>query len=200
MTEVFHLDLTRDMLGGATMAIVPGDPARPESIAKGMDNPVFLASKREFTSWLGYINGTPVVVCSTGIGGPSTSIAVEELAQLGVRTFLRVGTTGAIQPDIGVGDVVVTQAAVRLDGASGVAVIGAGPVGVSAALLAARAPHSKNVILIDAPRNSGALMNEATGEDLSIGGPTGLFSKALRDAGKTISVSSLKGMGLRDDR
>ncbi|KAL9189856.1 hypothetical protein ACHAXT_009531 [Thalassiosira profunda] len=79
------------------------------------------------------------------------------------------------------------------------AVIGAGPVGVSAALLAARAPHSKNVILIDAPRASGALMNEATGEDLSIGGPTGLFSKALRDAGKRISVSSLKGMGLRDD-
>eukprot|EP00581_Thalassiosira_minuscula_P011343 CAMPEP_0183726512 /NCGR_PEP_ID=MMETSP0737-20130205/23438_1 /TAXON_ID=385413 /ORGANISM="Thalassiosira miniscula, Strain CCMP1093" /LENGTH=615 /DNA_ID=CAMNT_0025957879 /DNA_START=211 /DNA_END=2058 /DNA_ORIENTATION=+ len=79
------------------------------------------------------------------------------------------------------------------------AVIGAGPVGVSAALQAARAPHNKNVILIDAPRASGALMNEANGEDLSIGGPTGLFSKALRDAGKKISVSSLKGMGLRDD-
>ena len=80
------------------------------------------------------------------------------------------------------------------------AVLGAGPVGVSAALLAARSPHNKNVILIDAPRASGALMNEATGEDLSIGGPTGLFSKALRDTGKRISVSSLKGMGLRDDR
>lgn len=80
------------------------------------------------------------------------------------------------------------------------AVIGAGPVGVSAALLAARAPHNKKVVLIDAPRASGALMNEATGEDLSIGGPTGLFSKALRDTGKRISVSSLKGMGLRDDR
>jgi hypothetical protein len=79
------------------------------------------------------------------------------------------------------------------------AVIGAGPVGVSAALLAARAPYNKKVVLIDAPRASGALMNEATGEDLSIGGPTGLFSKALRDAGKRISVSSLKGMGLRDD-
>ena len=80
------------------------------------------------------------------------------------------------------------------------AILGAGPVGVSAALLAARSPHNKNVILIDAPRASGALMNEATGEDLSIGGPTGLFSKALRDTGKRISVSSLKGMGLRDDR
>jgi uridine phosphorylase len=57
-------------------------------------------------------------VTSTGIGGPSTSIAVEELAHLGVRTFLRVGTTGAIQPEIAIGDVIVTAGAVRLDGAS----------------------------------------------------------------------------------
>ena len=68
-----------------------------------MITPEFLASTREFTSWLGYLNGQPVVVCSTGIGGPSTSICVEELAQLGVRTFLRIGTTGAIQPHINVG-------------------------------------------------------------------------------------------------
>ena len=80
------------------------------------------------------------------------------------------------------------------------AVIGAGPVGVSAALRAARHPYQKNVVLIDAPRASGMLMDERTGEDLSLGGPTGLFSKALRDTGKRISVSSLKGMGLRDDR
>jgi uridine phosphorylase len=59
------------------------------------------------------------VVCSTGIGAPSTSIAVEELAQLGVRTFLRVGTTGAIQPEIDVTDVIVTTGSVRMDGASG---------------------------------------------------------------------------------
>jgi len=80
------------------------------------------------------------------------------------------------------------------------AVIGAGPVGVSAALLAARGPYHKKVVLIDAPRASGMLMDERSGEDLSLGGPTGLFSKALRDTGKRISVSSLKGMGLRDDR
>ena len=55
-----------------------------------------------------------MIVCSTGIGGPSTSIAVEELAQLGIRTFLRIGTTGAIQPHINVGDVLVTTASVRL--------------------------------------------------------------------------------------
>ncbi len=116
--EVFHLGLTRAALCGASLAIVPGDPARVEKIARLMDNPRFLASHREFTSWLAEVDGQSVVVCSTGIGGPSTSIAVEELAQLGVRSFLRVGTTGAIQPHIAVGDVLVTTAAVRLDGAS----------------------------------------------------------------------------------
>ncbi|MCG8708329.1 uridine phosphorylase [Brenneria sp. 4F2] len=117
-SDVFHLGLAKHDLQGAVLAIVPGDPARVEKIARLMDNPVPLASQREFTSWRGELDGQPVIVCSTGIGGPSTSIAVEELAQLGIRTFLRVGTTGAIQSGINVGDVLVTTAAVRLDGAS----------------------------------------------------------------------------------
>jgi uridine phosphorylase len=119
MSDVFHLGLTREQLQGATLAIVPGDPARVRRIAEMFDDPIEMASTREFTSMLAFTDGTPVVVCSTGIGGPSTSIAVEELAQLGVDTFLRVGTTGAIQPDIDPGDVIVTTGAVRLDGASG---------------------------------------------------------------------------------
>lgn len=106
------------MLEGATLAIVPGDPQRVEKIANLLDEPRFLAAHREFTSWLGKVDGTPVVITSTGIGGPSTSIAVEELAQLGVRTFLRVGTTGGIQPDVRAGDLIVTTGSVRLDGAS----------------------------------------------------------------------------------
>ena len=118
MAETFHLGLDTAMLGGATLAIVPGDPQRVEKIAGLLDEPQFLASHREFTSWLGKLDGTTIVVCSTGIGGPSTSIAVEELAQLGVRTFLRVGTTGGIQADVLAGDVIVTTASVRLDGAS----------------------------------------------------------------------------------
>ena len=73
---------------------------------------------REFTSFRARIDDTPIVVCSTGIGGPSVSITVEELAQLGIRTFIRVGTTGAIQPGIAPGDLIVTTGAVRLDGAS----------------------------------------------------------------------------------
>ncbi|QIZ77796.1 uridine phosphorylase [Ferrimonas lipolytica] len=118
MSDVFHLGLTKTMLQGATVAIVPGDPERVERIASLMDEPTKLAATREFTSFLGKMDGKPVVVCSTGIGGPSTSIAVEELAQLGITTFLRIGTTGAIQPDIPVGSLIVTQGSVRLDGAS----------------------------------------------------------------------------------
>ncbi|NJD00124.1 uridine phosphorylase [Candidatus Erwinia dacicola] len=117
-SDVFHLGLTKVDLQGATLAIVPGDPERVKKIATLMNNSVHLASHREFTTWRAELSGKPVIVCSTGIGGPSTSIAVEELAQLGVRTFLRVGTTGAIQPDINVGDVLVTTGSVRLDGAS----------------------------------------------------------------------------------
>jgi uridine phosphorylase len=118
MAETFHLGLNTADLRGATLAIIPGDPARVARIASMLDEPIALAVRREFTSWLGLLDGTPVVVCSTGIGGPSTSIAVEELAQLGVRTFLRVGTTGGIQPGVNPGDIIVTTGAVRLDGAS----------------------------------------------------------------------------------
>jgi uridine phosphorylase len=118
VSDVFHLGLTRDQLQGATLAILPGDPGRVAKIAGHLDDPRPLASNREFTSHLGFADGVPVVVCSTGIGGPSTSIAAEELGQLGVRTFLRVGTTGAIQSDIAVADVIVTTGSVRMDGAS----------------------------------------------------------------------------------
>lgn len=113
-----HLDLSADDLAGATVAIVPGDPARVARIAQHLDQPVHLASNREFTTWRGHLDGHAVVVTSTGVGGPSTSVAVEELAQLGVRTFLRVGTTGSIQPDLPAGHLVISQASVRLDGAS----------------------------------------------------------------------------------
>ncbi|STM41608.1 uridine phosphorylase [Escherichia coli] len=78
-SDVFHLGLTKNDLQGATLAIVPGDPDRVEKIAALMDKPVKLASHREFTTWRAELDGKPVIVCSTGIGGPSTSIAVEEL-------------------------------------------------------------------------------------------------------------------------
>ncbi|WP_076919674.1 MULTISPECIES: uridine phosphorylase [unclassified Pseudoalteromonas] len=118
MEKVFHLGLCIDDLKGAKLAIVPGDPDRAARISQFLDNPTCLAQTREFHVYLGQLNGHSVVVCSTGIGGPSTSIAVEELAQLGVRSFLRIGTTGAIQPHINEGDILISQASVRLDGAS----------------------------------------------------------------------------------
>ena len=118
MEKVFHLGLTRDDLKGATLAIVPGDPDRSARISSLLDDPECLAKTREFHVYRGVLNGHNIVVCSTGIGGPSTSIAVEELAQLGSNTFLRIGTTGAIQPHINEGDILISQASVRLDGAS----------------------------------------------------------------------------------
>ena len=118
--SVYHLALTPDAVEGATMALLPGDPGRVPHIAQASPfvNARELASKREYRTWIAYAHGRPVLVTSTGIGGPSASIAIDELAQLGIRTFLRVGTTGAIQPDLDVGSVVITTGAVRLDGAS----------------------------------------------------------------------------------
>ena len=98
---------------------MPGDLDRVPAIAETFDKKaVEIAHKREFRTYLGEINGENVLVTSTGIGSPSASIAIEELAQLGVKVFLRIGTSGAIQKGIGLGDVIITNAAVRLDGAS----------------------------------------------------------------------------------
>jgi len=118
--DVYHLDLNSEKVKSAKHVILPGDPGRVKSIAETppFSNSQEIANNREFRTCLGYINDMPVLVTSTGIGGPSTSIAIEELAQLGVKTFLRVGTTGAIQKHIDVGDVIITSGAVRLDGAS----------------------------------------------------------------------------------
>ncbi|MGH2768815.1 MAG: uridine phosphorylase [Actinomycetota bacterium] len=113
-----HLGLEAEDLDGATLALLPGDPGRVPRIAENFDRPRHLVSAREYVSWLGYVNDQAVLLGSTGIGGPSLSIAVEELAQIGIRTFLRVGTTGAIQPEMAPGEVVISTGAVRLDGAS----------------------------------------------------------------------------------
>jgi uridine phosphorylase len=123
MPKVYHLDLSRSMLKGAKLALLPGDPFRVPKIAAQIEERdgekgVELAWKREYRSFLGEIGGEKILVTSTGIGGPSTSIAIEELAKLGVRTFLRVGTTGALQPGMEIGDLVITTGSVRLDGAS----------------------------------------------------------------------------------
>lgn len=118
MASMYHLSLSEREILGAQIALLPGDPARVEKIARALERGRFVALHREFCTWLGYIKDVPILITSTGIGGPSTAIAVEELAQLGVRAFLRVGTTGAIQSHMNIGDIVITTGAVRLDGAS----------------------------------------------------------------------------------
>ena len=101
---------------GAKYAILPGDPGRVEKIAAYLDNPQFLAQNREYTSYIGTLNGEKVLVMSTGIGGPSTAIAVEELCRTGVDTFVRVGTCGGMQPEVIGGDVVIATGAIRMEG------------------------------------------------------------------------------------
>ncbi len=119
MKKVYHLALDSETIQGAKFALLPGDPDRVPKIAAALDPAARqIAQRREFLTYLSRLDGKSVLVTSTGIGGPSASIAVDELAQLGVHTFLRVGTTGAIQPRIAVGDAVITTGSVRLDGAS----------------------------------------------------------------------------------
>ncbi len=111
--------MTQHGIDGTKHAFLPGDPFRVETIARRFDTESReLKYKREYRTFLGRIKGVPVLVTSTGIGGPSTGIAIDELAQLCVKTFLRIGTTGAIQENIDVGDVIITTGSVRLDGTS----------------------------------------------------------------------------------
>ncbi len=120
MHTSYHINLSAAEIEGATIAILPGDPARVETIAQTapFTNARLLTQKREYCSWLAYMEGVPVLITSTGIGGPSLGIAVEELAMLGVKTMARVGTCGAIQGNIHVGDAIITSGAVRMEGAS----------------------------------------------------------------------------------
>ncbi len=102
----------------APYVLLPGDPDRSERIAKLWDEWRFVARHREYVTYTGKYKGAPISVTSTGIGSPAAAIAVEELLRVGAHTFIRVGTTGAIQPDIKVGDVIITTASVRMEGTS----------------------------------------------------------------------------------
>ncbi len=115
-STMFHIHLSPRQ--GAGYAILPGDPGRVEKIAVCLENPTPVAVNREFTTWSGTLEGKRVLVTSTGIGGPSASIAMEELIQCGVHTFLRVGTCGGMQPEILSGDVIIPTGAIRMEGTS----------------------------------------------------------------------------------
>lgn len=112
----YHLHIQKGDVG--RYVILPGDPGRVEKIASYLDDAHFVASNREFVTWTGKLDGVPVSVCSTGIGGPSAAIAVEELFKCGADTFVRMGTCGGIRLDVIGGSVVVATGAVRQDGTS----------------------------------------------------------------------------------
>lgn len=115
---LYHIGFSAEMIKHAEYALLPGDPGRVQALAEALGPAEFVASHREYTSWLAYVEGKPVLVCSTGMGGPSVGICLEELARLGMKNVIRVGTTGSIQEHIELGDLVVNHAAVRLDGTS----------------------------------------------------------------------------------
>ena len=114
MEKMYHVGF--DDTHGARYAILPGDPGRVEKIAGFLENPRFLCQHREYTTWLGELEGENVLVMSTGMGGPSTAIGVEELYQTGVRTLIRIGTCGGMATPVMGGDLVV--AAVLMEGTS----------------------------------------------------------------------------------
>ncbi|MCI8550217.1 MAG: uridine phosphorylase [Lachnospiraceae bacterium] len=116
MEKMYHIGL--DDSHKARYAILPGDPGRVEKIASYLENAHFLGQNREYTTWIGEILGEKVLVMSTGMGGPSTAIGVEELYQTGVRTMIRVGTCGGMAEKVMGGDLVIANGAIRMEGTS----------------------------------------------------------------------------------
>ena len=114
MPVMYHIDF--DESHGAKYAIMPGDPGRVEKIAAHLKNPRFFHQNREYTTWLGELEDQTVMVISSGMGGPSTAIGVEELYQTGVRNFIRVGTCGGMAERVVGGDVVIATGAIRMEG------------------------------------------------------------------------------------
>ena len=112
----YHLQIRPGDVG--RYVILPGDPKRSEKIARHFEDAKLVADSREFVTYTGYLDGEKVSVTSTGIGGPSASIAMEELALSGADTFIRVGTCGGIDLDVKGGDIVVATGAVRMEGTS----------------------------------------------------------------------------------
>ncbi|HIX16253.1 MAG TPA: uridine phosphorylase [Candidatus Hungatella pullicola] len=112
----FHIHTSAEDVG--RYVILPGDPGRCEKIASHFDNSRKVAENREFVTYTGEMEGVRVSVTSTGIGGPSAAIAMEELIHCGADTFIRVGTSGGMQPEVCGGDLVIATGAIRMEGTS----------------------------------------------------------------------------------
>lgn len=112
----YHIGLNKGDVG--KYVILPGDPKRCKKIAQYFDDPKLIADNREYVTYTGYLNGEKVSVTSTGIGGPSAAIAMEELVNVGAEVFIRVGTCGGMQLDVKGGDLVIATGAIRMEGTS----------------------------------------------------------------------------------
>lgn len=112
----YHIQVAKGEVG--RYVLLPGDPKRCEKIAKYFENPVLIADNREYVTYSGTLDGVKVSVTSTGIGGASASIAMEELYRCGADTFLRIGTCGGMQTEVKSGDVVIATGAIRMEGTS----------------------------------------------------------------------------------
>ena len=110
----YHIGLKPGDVG--KYVILPGDPKRCKKIAQYFDDAKLMADNREFVTYTGYIDGEKVSVTSTGIGGPSAAIAMQELVNVGAEVFIRVGTCGGMALDVKGGDVVIATAAIRMEG------------------------------------------------------------------------------------
>ena len=114
--KMYHIQVGKGEVG--RYVILPGDPKRCRLIAEYFENPQLIADNREYVTYTGSLDGEKVSVTSTGIGGPSAAIAMEELAQCGADTFLRVGTSGGMDLQVKSGDLVVANGAIRMEGTS----------------------------------------------------------------------------------
>lgn len=112
----YHIALREGDVG--EYVILPGDPKRCKKIAQYFDDAKLIADNREYVTYTGYLNGVKVSVTSTGIGGPSASIALEELVRVGAKKFIRVGTCGGMDIDVKGGDIVIATGAIRMEGTS----------------------------------------------------------------------------------
>ena len=112
----YHIQVGKGDVG--RYVIMPGDPKRCALIARYLDNPVQMADSREFVTYTGTLDGVAVSVTSTGIGGPSAAIAMEELVMCGADTFIRIGTSGGMDLDVKSGDLVIANGAIRMEGTS----------------------------------------------------------------------------------
>ena len=116
--KMYHIGLSRADIKNAKYALLPGDPARVSKIAQAFGEYTELNFNREYKSALDKVEHEYVLICSTGMGGPSVGIGLEELAMIGVQKFIRIGTTGTIQEHVNIGDLIINKAAVRLEGTS----------------------------------------------------------------------------------